>query len=264
MGKRTRYEPGTFCWVDLATTDLAAAKSFYAALFGWRANDMPMGDGQVYSMQQVDDDTVAAIYELEAERRSMGIPPHWSHYVSVVDADATAARASKLGGTVLAEPFDVYDSGRMAVIQDPTGAAFGIWQPKAFTGASRVNDPGCLSWDELQTRDPDAAVAFYTGLFGWEMARVEQDGNLVYRSIENGGRRNGGIMPMTEHQAGVPPYWLAYFTVPSADATAARASELGGEALVEPFDLPGGPGRIAVIRDPQGAVFAIYEGPVDD
>src|SRR5919202_1036741 len=119
MGKRERYEPGTFCWVDLATTD-------------------PAGD------------EVCALYEMDAEQREQGITPYWFSYVSVEDADAIAARARELGGTVFGEAFDVLDSGRLAVVQDPTGAVFGAWQPWAFLGARRVNDPGCLSWNELQ------------------------------------------------------------------------------------------------------------------
>ena len=262
MGKRERYAPGTFCWVDLATTDPAAAKVFYGDLFGWTAEDMPIGEGAVYTMLRLDGDDVAALYDLPADQREQGVPPYWFHYVSVENADAAAARARELGGTVVAEAFDVFDSGRMAIIQDPTGAMVGAWQPRAHIGARRVNDPGSLTWNDLQTRDPEAAIAFYGGLFGWEAERVEQDGKLVYVILRNAGRGNGGIMPMTEQHGATPPFWLAYFVVASCDAAAARVRELGGDVLAGPRDVPNG--RIAVVRDRQGAAFALFEGETED
>ena len=262
IGKRDRYAPGTFCWVDLATTDPAGAKAFYGALFGWEADDMPAGEGMVYTMLRLNGDYVAALYEMEAGQREQGVPPYWFHYVTVDDADAAAARARELGGTVQVEPFDVLDSGRMAIIQDPTGAIFATWQPRANIGADRVNDPGCLTWNELQTPDPESAIAFYAGLFGWDLERIEQDGTLVYVTIRNAGRTNGGIMPMTDQQRGVPPHWLAYFTVPSTDDGIARVRSLGGDLVAGPLDVPNG--RIAVVRDPQGATFALFQGETDD
>jgi len=248
MGKRERYAPGTFCWVELATTDPAGATTFYGDLFGWQAEDVPIPEGGTYTMLRLDGDDVAALYAQDADQREQGVPPHWFHYVSVEDADAPAARARELGGTVVADAFDVGDSGRMAVVQDPTGAMLGLWQPGVHIGARRINDPGCLTWNELQTPDPDPAIAFYGGLFGWEAERVEQNGQLVYVTISNAGRANGGIMPMAELSAGVPPHWLAYFTVPSTDNAIVRVRDLGGDVLAGPLDVP--TGRIAVVRDP--------------
>jgi predicted enzyme related to lactoylglutathione lyase len=262
MGKRERYEPGTFCWVDLATTDPTGAKAFYGELFGWEAEDMPAGEAGTYTMLRLDGDEVCALYEMDAERREQGIPPHWFSHVSVEDADATAARARELGGTVFGEAFDVLDAGRMAIIQDPTGAMLGAWQPWAFIGARRVNNPGCLGWNELQTSDPEPAATFYAGLFGWETEPIEEDGKLAYVVIRNAGSSNGGIMPMTEQHGGAPSHWLAYFTVPSCEGAVARVQELGGEVLAGPFDI--GAGRIAVVGDPQGAAFALFEGDTDD
>ncbi len=262
MGKRERYEPGTFCWVDLATTDPAGAKTFYGELFGWEAEDTPAGEAGTYTMLRLDGDEVGGLYELDAGRREMGTPSHWFHYVSVEDADATAARASELGGTVYGEAFDVLDSGRMAIIQDPTGAVLAAWQPRAHAGAGRVNDVGCLTWNELQSRDPETASAFYAGLFGWETKPIEEEGKLAYVMIRNAGSSNGGIMPMTEQHGDAPPYWLAYFTVPSCDDAIAKVQELGGDTLTGPLDI--GAGKIAVMRDPQGAAFAIFEGETDE
>jgi predicted enzyme related to lactoylglutathione lyase len=247
--------------VDLATTDPAGAKAFYGELFGWEAEDMPAGEA-IYTMFRLDGDEVCALYEQRAEQREQGITPYWFSYVSVEDADEIAARARELGGTVFGEAFDVLDAGRLAVVQDPAGAVFGAWQPRAFIGAHRVNDPGCLTWNELQTSDPETAATFYAGLFGWDTEPIEEDGKLAYVMIRNAGSSNGGIMPVTEQPGGAPPHWLAYFTVPSCDGAVARAQELGGEALAGPFDI--GAGRIAVVRDPQGATFALFEGETDD
>lgn len=261
MGTRERYEPGTYCWVDLATTDPESARVFYGELFGWEAEDM-VGGGGTYTMLRLDGDEVCALYEMEPERRAMGIPPHWLSYVSVESADATAARAGELGGNAFTEAFDAAESGRMAIIQDPAGAVLAAWEPRALAGARRVNDPGCMSWNELQTRDPDAAGTFYAGLFGWEMEPIEQGGQTVYTTIENAGSQNGGVMSMTEEHGDAPSYWLTYFAVPSCEGAVARVRELGGDVLAGPMQP--GAGTIAVVRDPQGAAFAVLEGETDE
>jgi len=248
--------------VDLATTDPAGAKAFYGELFGWEAEDMPAGEAGIYTMLSLGGDEVCALYELDAERREQGIPPHWFSYVSVEDADATASRARELGGMVYGEAFDVLDAGRMAIIQDPTGGVLAAWQPRAHIGARRVNDPGCLTWNELQTRDPETTATFYSGLFDWTTEPIEEDGELAYVTLKNVGSSNGGMLPMSEQHGDAPSYWLAYFTVPSCDGAVARVLELGGEVLVRPLDI--GAGRISVVRDPQGAVFALFEGETDD
>ena len=262
MGKRHKYEPGTFSWVDLATTDPAAAKAFYGALFGWTAEDMPAGEAGIYTMLRLDGDDVAALYEMQPEMRAQGVPPHWANYVTVADVDATAAKARELGGIVFGEPFDVLDSGRMAVIQDPTGATVMAWQPGRHIGAGRVNDPGCLTWNDLVTRDIQAARTFYEGLFGWQTEPIEENGQVVYVTIKNRDRINGGMMPMTPQHGDAPPHWLPYFTATSCDEAVSRLNELGGTTLAGPMEM--GAGRIAVIRDPQGAAFALFEGEVDD
>jgi predicted enzyme related to lactoylglutathione lyase len=256
MGKRERYEPGTFCWVDLSTSDADGAKVFYGELFSWEFEDNKIPGGGVYTMCHVQGDEVAAIVQQDEQ------PGHWNHYVTVMSADETAAKARQLGATVVEEPFDVMEAGRMAVFADPSGAVLCVWQPRAHIGARRVNDPGCLTWNELQSRDPETASAFYAGLFGWETKPMEEDGKLVYVVLENAGSSNGGIMPMTEQHGDAPPYWLAYFTVPSCEDAMATVRELGGDALTGPPDI--GAGSIAVVRDPQGATFAVFEGETDD
>lgn len=262
MGKRTGYEPGAFCWVDLATTDPEGAKAFYGELFGWQAEDMPVDEEMTYTMVSLGGDYLGGIYAMPADQHEQGMPPSWASHVSVESADAAAEKARDLGGKILAEPFDVFDAGRMAVITDPAGAVLCIWQPRGHAGAGRVNDVGCMGWNELNTREPEKASEFYSALFGWEMEAMEEDGKLSYVLIKNNGWMNGGVMPVTEQHGDAASFWLPYFTVASCDAAAARIKDLGGAVLVEPFEP--GAGRISVVSDPQGAAFAIFEGETDD
>lgn len=265
MGTRASYEPGTFSWVDLATTDPDGAKGFYGELFGWVANDAPVGDGRVYTMLSLGEDSVAALYEMMDGQRESGMPPSWLSYVTVADADDAAARAHELGGTVHMAPFEVMEAGRMAVVGDPTGAVFAVWEPREAIGATRVNDIGCLTWNELATADPEAARAFYAGLFGWDFEAMDTGDAPGYWIVAHSGAasgRGGGIREQGPQEAGVPPHWLPYFTVGSPDAAAETAEARGGGVLAQPMDLPAG--RIAVLRDPAGAVFGVFAGDVDD
>lgn len=257
MSERTKYAPGTFSWTDVSTTDQDAAKQFYGQLFGWTSVDYPVGDGVVYSMQQLDGKDVAAISPQQQQQADAGIPPVWNSYVTVESADAAADRAQKLGATVHAPPFDVMDSGRMAVIQDPQGAFFMVWEPKQHIGAGLVNVPGALCWNELASPDPEASADFYRELFGWKIEPFE--GMEGYLGIQNSeGHGNGGIRAATENE---PTYWLVYFGTEDADAGAAKATDLGATALAQ-MDI--GVGKIAVLQDPQGAVFALYAGRFDE
>jgi predicted enzyme related to lactoylglutathione lyase len=251
MGERTSHAPGTFSWVDLATSDADGAKSFYGGLLGWEFEDLPVPDAPPYTMARIGGRNVAALYA----KRDEQVPAAWLSYVTVEDADAIAARTPELGGTVISEPFDIPEAGRMAVLQDPTGAVFAIWQPRASIGAQLVNDVGALCLNQLNTSDPGAAQAFYGDLFGWTFRGVAS-GPQAYWGITNGERLNGGMMESE------PPSWLAYFTSADVDASAAKVTELGGKVIVPPSPVPGG--RIAVAADPQGAVFAFVEGRIDD
>src|SRR3954453_21209874 len=177
MGERTSYVPGTFSWVDLSTSDQEAAKAFYTALFGWTADDMPAGDGMIYSMMNLGDHVVAAISAQSEQQRAAGAPPAWNNYVTVESADDVAARAGALGGTAVTPAFDVLDAGRMAVLQDPQGAFFMVWEPRRMAGASLVNAPGALSWNELVTPAPAEAAAFYGELLGWTVDVLDMGGH---------------------------------------------------------------------------------------
>jgi uncharacterized protein len=259
MAERTKYTPGVFSWTDLTTTDQDAAKAFYSELFGWTANDRPIGEGMVYSMMQLDGKDVAAISIQPQQQRDAGVPPLWNSYVTVEDADATLARAQELGATVHAPAFDVFDAGRMGVLQDPTGAWFEVWQPNQHIGARLVNAPGALSWNELATTDMDGAASFYSQLLGWSTDPMEgmEMPYLVIKASD--GNANGGIRPA---QGQEPNHWLVYFGTDDADASAAKVTELGGKVFMGPMDI--GVGKIAIAQDPQGAVFALFGGNFDD
>lgn len=257
MGKRESYEPGTFCWVDLSTSDLDGAKTFYGGLFGWKFEDSEIPGGGVYTMCYVQGDPVAAMVRQDQQ------PGHWNHYVSVENADKVAAKAKQLGARVFEEPFDVLESGRMALFADPGGAALCVWEARDHVGAGRVNDAGCMAWNELQTREPEKAADFYSALFDWQTEPVQTDGRTVYVTIKNrAGWMNGGMMPVSEQHGDAPPHWLPYFTVESCDEAVARTKDLGGALLAGPMEP--GAGRIAVLSDPQGAAFAVFEGETDE
>jgi uncharacterized protein len=257
MQESPTYAPGTFCWVELGTSDGEGAKKFYTQLFGWDFTDNPMGPGMVYTMLKLDGKDVGALYQMPPEMKSQGIPPNWLSYVSVVKADDSASKAKELGGTLMKEPFDVFDVGRMAVVQDPTGAVFAIWQAGTHKGAGIYNVPGSFCWNELATRDTAKAGDFYGGLFGWQK-QVQEMGPMTYTIFINGARPAGGMYEPTPDMGDVPPHWLVYFAVDDTDAKAQKAKDLGGKIIVPPADIPG-TGRFAIIQDPQNAVFGIIK-----
>jgi hypothetical protein len=255
MGQRTKYTPGTFCWTDLTTTDQDAAKAFYGELFGWQPTDYPVSEGVVYSMMSLGGKDVAAISPQPEQQRDAGVPPTWNSYITVESADAALEQAKALGATVHAPAFDVMDAGRMGVVQDPQGAFFLVWEPKDHVGAGLVNARGALSWNELASPDLNAAPGFYSELFGWKVEPFEGS-EMPYLTIQNSeGWPNGGMRPATEQE---PSYWLVYFGSEDIDADFAKVSPLGGNELMKPMDI--GVGKVAVVQDPQGAVFALYAG----
>jgi hypothetical protein len=216
-----------------------------------------MGPSGVYTILKQNGKDVGALYTMPEEMTSNGVPPHWMSYISVANADETAAKAKSLGATLMKEPFDVFTMGRMAVIQDPTGALFALWQPGTHPGAGVVNTPNSLCWNELATKDAAKAGEFYSGVFGWEK-NVQQMGPMTYTSFMNGDRPAGGMYEPGPEMGEVPPNWMVYFAVTDTDATVASATELGGKSCVPPMDVPG-VGRMAVMTDPQGAAFAVIK-----
>jgi predicted enzyme related to lactoylglutathione lyase len=263
MSERESYEHGTPSWADHSSSDPEAAASFYSGIFGWETeNVMPPDSGGQYFMARVRGRDVAAL----SSQMSPG-PVVWTTYITVDDADATAAKVPDAGGRVLAEPFDVFDSGRMAVLADSSGAAFSIWQAGQHIGAGLVNEPGAMCWNELLTRDPDGAKRFYGELFGWRTSAMPFEGG-EYTGWHLPGEGDpepqsgiGGMMPMVGEQwpADLPPHWMVYFAVADTDGTCSRAEELGGTVAVPAFDSS--VGRIAVLDDPLGAVFSVITLP---
>lgn len=255
MGKRSRYTAGTFCWTDLATTDAESAKAFYGRVFGWTAVDQPTGDGGAYSMMYLGEEIVCGLYQRGPEHG----PPAWLSYVSVDDVADVTDRARSVGATVLEEPFDVADAGRLALLRDPRGALLALWQPGQHFGATLVNDAGAMVLNQLNTDDVESCRSFYTEVFGW---RVDPVGTAdqPYWGIYNGEAINGGMMPLPPGSP-APPHWMTYFTATDLDAAIAIVADNGGRVLVAPVAIPSG--RVAVVTDPEGAAFAMFEGDVD-
>ena len=255
----THHAPGTFCWAELATTDAAGAKKFYRELLGWETHDDPIPGGGVYTMIQLEGGNVGALYEQNEEMRAQGVPPAWLAYVTVEDAADASAKAKALGGSAIKEAFDVFDIGSMAVLQDPTGATFAVWQPKKHTGTDHIDaKPGSVCWNELASRDADAARLFYGELFAWQPEIRDMGEVGKYTVFKNGEAEAAGLLQMTEEWGDLPSHWMVYFSVADCDASAHKAAELGGKVCVPPTDIPP-VGRFAVINDPQGADFSIIK-----
>jgi predicted enzyme related to lactoylglutathione lyase len=256
MSVKTSYKPGTPCWIDLGTPDQDAAGEFYGSLFGWVLHEDENAEQTGgYRTAQLEGKNVGGVMRLMQE----GQPPAWMTYIAVEDADATAERARDLGGSILAEPMSVLDYGRMAVLADPAGAVFGIWQAGKNIGADVVREAGALTWSELNTRDPEAAKPFYGDLFGWTFEDEEYEGTGTYTTVNVDGESVGGLLDITGRVPDeVPNNWLVYFAVDDANAILATAKERGGSVAFGPMDIPR-VGRVAVMQDPFGAAFAIIQ-----
>jgi predicted enzyme related to lactoylglutathione lyase len=271
--ERDGYLPGVPCWIDTTQPDPEAAVAFYGGLFGWDfADAMPPGSPGSYFIARLRGGDVAAVGSQPERGPSTAV---WNTYIWVESADETVAKVFDAGGRVVAEPFDVMEAGRMAVVTDPEGAAFCVWQAKEHKGARIVNEPGSLNFNGLNTRDPDGAKSFYGSVFGWEtlgpeggaqMWRLPGYGDFLERSdpgllerMADAGAPAGfedvvaALDPIPDDQPDVPAHWGVTFAVEDADATAERAAELGGKVVVPPFDAPWV--RMTVIADPHGATF---------
>jgi predicted enzyme related to lactoylglutathione lyase len=251
------YPPGTPSWVELSSADADASAAFYRELMGWSTTEPgPADETGGYRMFQQDSLSVGGLMGHMQD----GQPTAWVTYVSVADADETAAKVKARGGSVFVEPIDVMDIGRMAVFADPTGAVFGVWQPKSFVGADLVNEPNSLCWNEVLTRDAATDKAFYEAVFGWTAGRPGFEGPPEdYVVWELSGKQVGGMMKMSDERfpAEVPPHWTVCFAVRDCDAVVAKARDLGATITVEAVDMP--IGRFAGILDPQGASFTIMQ-----
>jgi uncharacterized protein len=273
MPERDGYPPGVPCWVDTSQPDPEAAVAFYSGLFGWDFEDvMPPGAPGKYFMGRLRGLDVAGVGS-----QPEGAPPMatWNTYVWVESADEAASRVRDAGGSVVLEPFDIMDSGRMAVFSDPEGAVFCVWQAKEHKGSRVVNEAGSVNFNGLNTRDPERAQDFYGSVFGWELLAVDGGGRMwrlpgygdhleqmtpgLRERMREMGAPEGfedvvaALTPIPDDQPDMPANWSVTFAVDDADATADKATELGGRVVVPPFDAPWV--RMAVVADPQGATF---------
>jgi predicted enzyme related to lactoylglutathione lyase len=259
MPKVTKHAPGAPSWTDLSTTDDGAAAAFYGSLFGWTDDPQEMGPDAVYRMQRLDSQLVAGIYQLGPEEKAQNVPPHWNIYFAVENADEAVTKAKAAGGTILMGPHDVFDAGRMAVVQDPQGAVFNVWQPNQNIGSEVMQEPGTITWVELMTGDTDQAIEFYKKVLPIETGKMA--GPMPYTMVRAGGNDVAGMMNISDmgpEAAGVPPNWSIYFGSADTDRTVEQARSLGAAVMVEPRDIPS-IGRFAVLRDPQGAVFSVFQ-----
>jgi len=256
MATIRKYKPGEFCWTDLGTTDVAGAKKFYKGIFGWESRDGPMGIGDLqYSMLLIDGKEVCALYPMYDAQCQMKIPPFWLPYISVKSVVRTVKKAKAAGSAIVMEPIDVMKKGRMAVIQDPSGAVFALWQAWSHPGAKLDDMHGTVYWQDLNTVKRDAAAAFYTTVFGWQLQNSDFSGN-AYHLFKLNGEAVAGMWP--EAMDKLPPSWLTYWEVSSCAKTVAKAKRLGGTILMGTTLVPG-MCKFAVLKDPQGAVFGILE-----
>ncbi|WP_031085388.1 VOC family protein [Streptomyces sp. NRRL WC-3549] len=250
--KLTEPVPGGPCWVELGTPDVAAAKTFYAALFGWRPTTDPRPEAGGYTVARVGGEPVAALSPAYVPDQ----PPAWTVSFATEDTDGAVRAVRSAGGTLLTGPVDVFDEGRFAVVADPSGAVFSLWQARGFAGAGRFNEPGALTWAELRTDGPDRALDFYPAVFGWTVDSTERYTHWGVRGAEFGGLKVIRDDETSEEPV-TPPGWLPYFSVADVETAAATALGAGGEQIVPPTPVPGGP-WVAVLRDPQGAPFGIH------
>ncbi|RVW02615.1 VOC family protein [Rhodococcus spongiicola] len=254
MSERSSYTVGTPSWVDLQTPDQLGAKDFYADVFGWSYHDLSNPDGSVYSIAMLRGERVAAIAPLPPGSSPVDTPPTWNTFITVDDVDAATARVAPAGGKLILQAFDVGDAGRMAFVADPTGAEVGLWQAREHVGATLVNETGTLIWNELVTDRPETALAFYESVVGLGSAPMPGPGHYTVLQVNGDGVGGCAKPPRPE----VPNHWHVYFSVDETDAAVENIIAKGGALMADPYDLPR-LGRMAVLSDPQGAVFSVMQ-----
>jgi len=252
------HRSGTFCWADLPTTDLDHAIAFYSELFNWRAVDSetPEGYGR-YVLFQKEGKTVAAAYAIEEDPES-GVAARWDSFIATKAVDELSARAAELGATVITPPFDMPGVARMAVLADPEGATFTLYQAGPEIGTQLLNEPGAPCWFELYARDLETSTGFYAELFGYELRNVVGLGGAAYVQLGIGKGAAAGAMQLRPEWGDMPPMWAVYFQTDDLDAAITRAESHGGDLLMAPTPVPG-VGRFAMLCDPQGASFMLME-----
>lgn len=260
MAKMEPVQAGQFCWIELATPDLSSAQNFYKALFKWQMNGHPMPNGATYEMINVADCEVGGAFELDDAMREEGMMPNWNIYAAVSNVDDATAQAKKLGATILREPFDVMEYGRMSVIQDPTGAVFCMWQSKEGLGEQPSPDQeGMFSWFELINDDVKTAAQFYSQLFNWRAKEQAMPNGHTYTTFTLNDKPVAGMIAKDPAWGDdVPNWWGVYFTTHNIDATVKNATKAGANVVYEPMDIPD-VGRISMLTDPQNVHFSLFQ-----
>lgn len=253
----TAWTPGTPCWVDIGVPDIPKAAAFYAGVFGWDIQDTgPEGGG--YRMCTLGSRPVAGIGAQAAPDSGV----YWTTYLASADADLTAAEIKAAGGQVMMAPFDVMGVGRMFIAADPGGALFGVWEARSHTGIQLANEPGSLIWSENMSRHYEANQAFYAAVFGYQFGDIGAEG-MNYATLDIDGRPVGGIGEIgADEPADVPANWRTYFGVADTDAALAKVTALGGSVVMPAWDSPYG--RMAIVSDDQGGVFAVMSVSATD
>ena len=248
--------PANFAGLSWQPQTRKRRRAFYDALFGWTGRDVPIGPDEVYSLLELQGRVAAGAFTISPAESAAGIPPHWHLYVAVASADDAAKKAAELGGKVVEAPFDVKDRGRAALIQDPTGAFISVWQANQRPGIGVTGEAGAFCWADLMTPDQARAKTFYEGLFGWKL-KPGQGKESGYLHIVNGENYIGGVPPAHQSNPKDPPHWLIYFAVADVDKTFQKAKDMSARVVLRPMDFEG-VGRVAMLADPLGAVFALF------
>ena len=253
----TKKYQGQFCWLELTAIDWQAAKTFYCSFFNWRAEDEDIGGGMYYTKMFIDNKVVAAMFQRTPEQEAQGVMTNWLTYIAVDDVDATLTIAESLNATIFSGPHDVMNAGRMAIMQEPNGAIFAIWQANQHTGLEQRDISGSLCWSELATLNREESKTFYHKILGWGYDDKKMM-EITYTELKAGEHQEGGMLEMTEEWGDTPPHWMNYFAVENCDDAVISAQELGATICVPVTEIPD-VGRFAVINDPQGATFSIIE-----
>lgn len=263
MAVITESRLGYFCWVELCSSDWQSGKAFYQQLFDWQVLDQQITADSYYTMLQKGTDDLAAMYQMTSEQKDNGMQSHWLSYIAVENTDESVQKAQQLGADVIIAPHDIPGAGRMAMLQEPGGAIFALWQSLGHIGIQRKLEANTPYWFELASKDSAKSRQFYQSMFGWQ-CEVKAMEDMDYTLFKVDQQAVAGVLEMTsEWGDDIPPHWMVYFAVLDCDSTANHAEKLGGTICVPPIDVVG-VGRFAVLTDPQGAVFSVIESSMDE
>lgn len=249
------YQHGEFCWIELATGNSENSKKFYKELFGWGFVDHQMDENNTYTMFQMEGKDIAACYNLCSDLKEMGVPPHWGNYIAVNSVDEIVKKVKSTDGKIINEPMDIPEAGRMAIIEDPTGAVFGIWEAKQHIGSRFKNQFNTFCWNELATNNVDKCKDFYKSVFGYD-SFDQTFGEMDYTTFKLGEIPVGGMYKLSGEMENIPSHWLVYFSVENCDKTVEKAISLGAEVVVPAMEIEG-VGKFAVLKGTENEHFGV-------